>query len=220
MSDKQVKSRQDLNRAAIEALKGLHLHPARRLAELLESTAPLDLEVRVLLAAALRDANPYGVSAEIKGHEKSARRIDSLAKKRRDYRIGKIVERLVEELPSGIGPTKGFDVLASRRRPARDSSFYRKHYYEARRCDTWVSNARAQAGIFATLPDAVLRDIWHLADIDRRTPPTSDGYGKDRKGRLEVLEHELAKHGLAGRELEEALTEAFLMLEYFHPETL
>lgn len=220
MSDKQVKSHEDLNRVAIEALKGLHLHPARRLAELLESTAPIELEVRHLLAASLRGANPFEVIAEIKGHEKSARRIDSLAKKRRDYRIGKIVERLIEELPPNVGPTKGFEFLASRRSPARDSSFYRKHYYEARKCDAWLRNAREQGGIYANLPDAVLRDIWHLADLDRRPPPSSEDYGQDRKERLEVLEEEFANHGLAGQALEVALREAFLMLEYLQPETL
>lgn len=213
MADKQDKHHEDLNKVAVEALKGLHLNPARHLASLLDSGAPISAEVRALLSMSLRGANPFGVVLDISGHEESARKVDSLTKKRRDYKIGKIVERLAVEL----GPTKSFVEAATRWKPERDSSFYRKRYYYAKKCDDWVSAARLEGGIFADLDHDLMRDIWHLSVLGGYSPPSSGEYARDRAWRLKGLEENFAAQGFSGQGLDEATQEAFSLMEYLLP---
>lgn len=218
MDDENTDARaESLNQSAAEALMGFHLNPVHVIAELLTSTAPIGPEVRILLALSLKGANPFGIAIDIIGHENSARKTESLRAKRRDYEIGKKVEKIVRK----FGATKGFLEAESNFAPKRDSSFWRKRYYYAVNCDKWLSSARLTGGLYATLDDAQMRDIWHFAAIAapnrKPSPPTTEKYTCDRIERLHAIESDPRLNRFAGSEREKFIAEILYMMEFLHP---
>jgi len=175
-----------LNAEALRALWGLTRNGNESIARLLESGVRIHDLVRFELIDALRGKSSGGVSISLDGHDAQASRIEALQIRRQRYADGLRAKPYREK----YGVVDGFLIAAERE--GHDDTYWKKRYYYAKNCDDWIESAKLQGGMFASIGDSNLRDIWHLSAISagdwkKPVPPTVQDYERTLMERIHYI---------------------------------